>query len=434
MGLSARWSSLAQRRPLVVDVLPSIGLAALGLVGLRANSPLARLESDPPATWVSVAFVVALAVPLCWRRRLPLATLSAVTAVFLLFRWFEVPEYTASSIILFLALVDSGVFGRQPHATWARGAAIASLLCVLAWEVASVDLPADAPITVDDLRSRQAFAVITNLAFFAAGWAIGDLLRGRHEREAELRQRTAELEAERLENARRAVLEERVRIARELHDVVAHHVSVMGVQAGAARLVMSDRPADAVELLEAIESSSRDAVGELHRLLGFLRAGDEPSAGVPAEPQPGLGRIGRLVDQVQEAGLDVRVRIEAPDGAGGVVEGAVGGGGRPALAPGVDLSAYRIVQEALTNTLKHAGPARAEVVLRYEVERLEIEVCDDGRGGVAGDEHGRVNGVGLGICGMRERAELHGGSLEAGPRPGGGFGVVASLPLDGHWR
>jgi signal transduction histidine kinase len=208
------------------------------------------------------------------------------------------------------------------------------------------------------------------------------------------------------EDARRALFDERVRIARELHDVVAHHVSMMGVQAGAARVVLNRDPDKAKEALAMIETSSRQAVLELHTLLGFLRqAGDAEDPG----PQPGLGELEDLLGAMGGSELVVEVRVE----------------GEPCpLAPTVDASAFRIVQEALTNTVKHATASRVDVHLRYRPGTLEISIVDDGRaGGAVASSPG-----GLGLVGMRERVGLHGGQLTAGPVAGGGFRVHATLP------
>jgi signal transduction histidine kinase len=211
-----------------------------------------------------------------------------------------------------------------------------------------------------------------------------------------------------MENARRVLLDERVRIARELHDVVAHHVSLMGVQAGAARVVLGRDPAKAKHALASIESSSRQAVGELHRLLGFLRqAGDSDDLA----PQPGLGQLETLAAAMSDSQLTVDVRIQGQQ--------------RP-LSPTIDVSAYRIVQEALTNTLKHAGASRANVDLRYHPGDLEIEVTDNGHGNSG---RSSASGAGLGLVGMRERAGLHDGTLTAGPIAGGGYAVRVTLPV-----
>jgi signal transduction histidine kinase len=208
---------------------------------------------------------------------------------------------------------------------------------------------------------------------FAIGWLAGFALRERAAQADAAEQRAADAERGREENARRAVFEERVRIARELHDVVAHHVSMMGVQAGAARVVIDRDRVRAKESLTAIEVSSRQAVGELHRLLGFLRqAGDQDDLA----PRPGLGQLPRLAASMSESELAVAVSIE---------------GEERALPAMIGVSAYRIVQEALTNTLKHAAASRADVRVRYWPGELEVEIIDDGRGATAlvRDEPGR---------------------------------------------
>jgi signal transduction histidine kinase len=245
-------------------------------------------------------------------------------------------------------------------------------------------------------------------ALIVAMWALGSAMGSGRRRAAELLDRTLQLERQREENARRAVFDERVRIARELHDVVAHHVSVMGVQAGAARLVMERDPESATASLASIERASRQAVEELHRLLGFLRqAGDPDDLGA----RPGVGQLRTLAADMSGPDLTVEVGIEGEE--------------RP-LPPTVDVSAYRIVQEALTNTLKHAGATHAGVRIRYWPGEIEVEVVDDGRARPAATNGSRPGG--LGLVGMRERAALHGGRLEAGPRRGGGFAVRAKLP------
>jgi signal transduction histidine kinase len=254
-----------------------------------------------------------------------------------------------------------------------------------------------------DVRIEPADAIGVVIA--GAGLSLAAFaLERRARRAAELQQRAERLEREREQRERVAVAEERRRIARDLHDVVAHGVGVMTVQAGAARLLLDDDPGRAREPLLAVEQTGRQALGELRRLLGILRA-DEPEPAL--RPQPGLADLEGLLAQARDAGLPV----------GMVVEGA------PAPLPaGIDLAAYRIVQEALTNTRKHAGPARACVAVRYAPEALELEISDDGRAGANG-------GGGHGLVGMRERVALYGGRLDAGPRPEGGFSVRARLPL-----
>src|SRR6266545_4606242 len=258
---------------------------------------------------------------------------------------------------------------------------------------------------------RAAEAVFGGVVMFVA-WYVGRRLRLRGERAAQLlREQAAE--------ARRIVTEERTRIARELHDVVAHRVSLMTVQAGAAKAVAAEDPEGALQAMGAVEEAGRQALDELRHLLGVLRPETDLDG---LGPQPGLADLPRLAEQLRLAGVDVSLATDAPSA------------GLPAR---VDLFAYRIVQEALTNVLKHAGPgAHTEVRLRTGKSGIVIEVLDDGHGtaviprpGVA-DGGGGVRGHG--IVGMRERALLLGGTLDARPRPGGGFGVVAHLPTGGE--
>ena len=228
---------------------------------------------------------------------------------------------------------------------------------------------------------------------------------------ARLEQRTAELEQAREALARQAVTEERLRLARELHDVVAHAMSVIAVQSGVGAHVADSRPGEVGKALAAIEATSRAALTELRRLLGVLRQDGEPQASLT--PAPGLANLEGLLAEVAEAGLAVRLRVE----------------GAPSPLPaGVDLSAYRIVQEALTNVVKHAGPAHAQVTIRYRDQEVAVEVIDDGPGVAAVAADGR-RGTGHGLIGMVERVAAFGGDLEVGPRPGGGSGVAARLPL-----
>jgi signal transduction histidine kinase len=234
-----------------------------------------------------------------------------------------------------------------------------------------------------------------------AAWAVGRALSERGRRAAEL-----EVRADRLQREHEsAVAEERARIARELHDVIAHSVSVMTVQAGAARLLLDGDPERARDSLLSLENTGRQALADMRRLLGILRSDHERAA---LRPQPGIGDVPALVDQMRAAGLRADLSIE--------------GEPKP-LAPGVDLTAYRIVQEALTNALKHAAPAPARVAVRYARDTLAVEVVNDGplRG------NGRP---GHGLVGMRERVGLYGGTLTAGPTDEGGFRVHAELPVD----
>jgi signal transduction histidine kinase len=229
-------------------------------------------------------------------------------------------------------------------------------------------------------------------------WLAGISVRSRQEREAAV-------ERGRVDQALAAVSEERARIARELHDAVAHSIGIIVLQARGARRTLESDPASALTAIEAIEVTASDALTEMRGFVGLLRDDD---AGIDLSPPPSLRHIQTLAARVREAGMPVEVAIE----------------GTPVrLAAGLDASAYRIVQEALTNALAHAGPAKATVVIRYRIDRLELEIGDSGAGSA------RSAGEGHGLAGMRERVSLHDGRLEMGPRPDGGFIVRATLPM-----
>jgi signal transduction histidine kinase len=252
-------------------------------------------------------------------------------------------------------------------------------------------------------------------AIVAGSWFAGRTVRVRGQLAAELHEAAQRAEEARDEEALRAVAEERRRIAREMHDVIAHSVSVMVVQAGGARRILDRDPARAVQAAERIEETGRAALSEMRRLLGVLHPDDEEAAA--RAPQPTLASVGELVARAREAGLPVSLTVEGEE--------------RP-LAAGVDLAAYRVVQEALTNALKYAGHAETAVRVRWGAEALELEVVDHGPGpggqARAGGEHaGR--GTGHGLIGMRERVRVYGGELTTGGRRGGGFAVRARLPL-----
>ena len=247
------------------------------------------------------------------------------------------------------------------------------------------------------------FISLLLLCAWTAGFALSRKLAEGREAQA----RAAALEEEHGRRAEEAVQEERARIARELHDVVAHHVSVMTVQAGAVRRLLTPDQEREREALVSVEETGRKALTEMRRLLGVLKQEGEAPA---LAPQPGMRTLDTLLGQVREAGLPVELHTE----------------GEPVELPsGIDLSAYRIVQEALTNALKYAGPARAWVVVRYGAGDLELEVANDGA-----DSAVQADGGGHGLVGMRERVAVYGGELESGPRPGGGFAVRARLPIE----
>jgi signal transduction histidine kinase len=325
-----------------------------------------------------------MTLPLAWRRRAPLSVAAVVMGA-LVFESLAVgsaPTQDAPLVGWLLAIYS--VAAHSDRAGALAGGAL-SLGAGLVW------------MGIDDFF----FPVVV----FGGAWLAGRMVRQREVHAQVVEERSAALDRERVANARATAAEERARIARELHDVLSHSVSVMVVQAGAERMALGSDRAATGETLEAIERTGRQALIEMRRLLGMLRVGGEPPAHTP---QPTLAELDELVAQVREAGLPVELQVE----------------GEPAALPlGVAVSAYRIVQEALTNVLKHAGPARAQVIVRYAGRELELEIADDGRGSAA------VGGAGHGLVGMRERVALYGGDFDAGASNGGGFVVRARLPL-----
>jgi signal transduction histidine kinase len=293
-------------------------------------------------------------------------------------------------------------------ARWASRFALTISLCAatlaqIRWPAAEASLP-----------GKVAIAVFQTVPF-ALAWVLGDSMRTRRAYFEQLEERAARLEKEREAQAKVAVAAERARIARELHDVVAHNVSVMVVQADGAAYVLDAAPDQAKKALETISSTGRQALAEMRRLLGVLRTGEHQEVGEYV-PQPDVEQIDDLVEQCRSSGLPVDFKVE--------------GTPRP-LPSGVELTAYRIVQEALTNTRKHGGPnAGASVRLVYFDDGLGLLVEDDGKGAPHElYEEGGADGQGHGLIGMRERVGMVGGTLDAGPRPGGGFRISVLLPL-----
>jgi signal transduction histidine kinase len=341
----------------------------------------------------SAAGGLALSAAVAVRRRWPFgAVLGAVVAVIAQEALGgRVTQHTVGALLaLFLVLYAAGALLGERRAWLALGLGLAGVS-------ASVVVLAG---TFSDLWFGGIFLV-------GLPWAVGRIVRERSARERAYRERAERVDAGREQHALAAVWGERARIARELHDVIAHSVSVMVLQAGGARMVMGAEPGRAEVSLRSVERAGRDALAEMRRLLGVLGSGDDPQS---LAPQPGLRDIEDLIARTRSAGLATYLRVH----------------GEPVtISAALDLCAYRIVQEALTNAIKHAGPAHAEVHLRWGSDELELEVRDDGRG--SGDVNGASGGHG--IAGMRERAALYGGTLDAGPRPGRGFTVRAHLPL-----
>jgi signal transduction histidine kinase len=376
-------------RRIPLDALLLAALAAAGIGEALGDDTLTSSDRV-----VGVVATLASVLVLAHRRRAPVASFVGVCLVCaawvgVAYGWTQGPF--AGFLFLIVASFALGLHGRG-HAPFVAFGVLMGL-----------GMARDAYGLARGLE--KAGDVVPSYIFFAAAFLGGIVLHRRELLATLLGERAERAERERELRAREAVADERGRIARELHDVVAHDVSVMVVQAqGAARVLEGDQP-EVRQALTAIEATGREAVDEMRRLLGVLRRGDDELA---LAPQPSLAQLDVLVAGVREAGLPVELEVV---------------GDPVALPPGVDLSAYRIVQEALTNALKHAGPARARVVVRYEAEAVELEVADDGPGVSA------ANGTGHGLVGMRERVALYGGDLEAGQRHEGGWALRARLPL-----
>ncbi|HET8527946.1 MAG TPA: sensor histidine kinase [Gaiellaceae bacterium] len=344
-------------------------------------------DGTPGGTrWVEAVILALPAIALAWRRRSPTAAAVVVGGAAVLQVAAVAPYAPFLPLLLPLLLVNyaNAAYGR------ARGRIIG--LAAVTGGVAAVVgfIP----------QARTSSEALFSAVVVAGSWLVGDAVRQRQ-------RRVEVVEASRAEWARATVADERVRIARELHDVVAHSVSLMGVQAGAARMLLDEDVGKAREALASIETTARDSVAELQRLLGILRASDADEL----EPQPTLSDLAALADATRAAGLAVNLHTDSLP---------------PELGPGPSLAVYRIVQEALTNVVKHAQATQADVRVAVAGDALEVEVADDGRGVPLRRRHGH------GLIGMRERATLYGGTLEAGRRSDGGFTIRARFPLNGQ--
>ena len=376
----------------------SAGIGLLVLVLLAASLIEIWLPADPMARgwggprWTSTLIALASILPLLVMRRNPVWALAVAFAAGCGNILLTAPHQ--ASFEGFVALVVL-VYGAGAYLETARAV----------WTIAILDLAVVALgvslALFDDYDSLEYFPVPL---WFAMAWVVGRLMRSWRLRAEELEELAAELASERDIRAKAAVEAERMRIARELHDVVAHNVSVMTIQATAASRILANDPEAALDALASIERTGRETVAEMRILLGVLR---ERGADEPFAPQPGLAELDELAERVRSAGLPVEVVVE----------------GRPrTLAAGLDLAAYRIVQEALTNVLKHARGAQAGVTVRYTDTALELEVVDNGSGGGGG-------GAGNGLVGMQERVAMYGGQLEMGRRHEGGWVLRARLPV-----
>ncbi|MDK9499997.1 sensor histidine kinase [Streptomyces katrae] len=389
-----------RRHPTGVDSFWAVlffGISMMNVAGVEGQSTALRLATVP--------VVAALTAALALRRRwtVPMFWLTAGAGVCQLAIGQEI-QFCDVAMLVVLFTVAAADVPRWVSRVALAGGLLASPLYFLRF---GVDKSASGP--------EEFLFVLFMMVPFALAWVMGDSLRTRRAYYAQLVERNQRLEKEREAQAKVAVAAERARIARELHDVVAHNVSVMVVQADGAAYVMDVAPDQAKEALQTISGTGRQALAEMRRLLGVLRTG-EPQESEDYVPQPDVEQIEVLVEQVRAAGLTVDFEVE----------------GAPRRLPsGVELTAYRIVQEALTNTRKHGGPdARASVRLVYFDDGLGLLVEDDGRGAAHElYEDGGADGAGHGLIGMRERIGMVGGTLDAGPRPGGGFRISALLPL-----
>ncbi|WP_344448953.1 sensor histidine kinase [Actinocorallia aurantiaca] len=379
-----------RRHPRLVDLLWTLPLFAYALVFMPTSlgPAAAGLPPDP----FLLAMVFGLLTPLIWRRRWPRGVFAVIGLVSFA-QWLAGVDPHVANVSVLVALYT---VASRSTLRWALAAAAVSVF--------GFALPA-----FDGGQSFKSAlnAMATVTVFVVAILIFGIYLRTRRAYLQSLEERALQAEQERDTQVRMAMAAERARIARELHDVIAHNVSVMVVQADGAAYAIDTDVERARNALETISTTGRLALGEMRRLLGVLRESDDTGS---YTPQPGVGQLGELVEQVREAGLPLEFTVE---------------GEQKELPQGLQLSVFRIVQEALTNTLKHAGPgASASVRLRYEDGGVEIHVRDDGHGTAEAENDGK----GHGLAGMRERAALYGGTVRARPVPGGGFEVAVRLP------
>ncbi|MFC5929821.1 sensor histidine kinase [Cryobacterium melibiosiphilum] len=415
-----RPSTRGYRRDSVL-ALAMLGGTALSVTLTRA----AGVMSESP-WWQVAIWVVLMAGPLALRRRLPELVALVIALVFGVGAMFGVGDGFFASICLYLAIYAVGAWSHnQVLSRWVRLCIIAGMFIWLFWQLI---VQANQATAMPDL-SRDGFfspyaafgmlQVLINLLYFWAAYYFGDTAWQSAQRSAALAERTRELAAERERTAAQAVTLERVRIARELHDVVAHHVSVMGVQAGAARRILDRDPIAAAAALGVIEHSARSAIDELQTMLGTLRADDDQAGASQSPSTHTVDHLSDLADESRAGGVPTALSII----------------GDPRPVPGtIGQSIYRVVQESLTNTRKHAGRgASAEVRLRYETDAVEVEITDTGSGPRVTASSAlptpAASGCGLGQRGMRERVLAVNGQLHLGARPRGGYIVRARFPL-----
>ena len=387
------------------DALTALALALAGAL-VAVLTWTAQLQPFEQPMWMAVLFSVLIAVPLAWRRRHPVVAMVATSIAYAVGGELGAMELTVSQVVLFLPFYSVGAW--CANRTLAFRARLAAVIVMAVW-LASAGIrgfysPETGEYGVQAFFSLFTVQVLVNAAYFAAGWVFGDRSwQQAVEREA-LEHAQAEVRSQQAQLTEQAISLERLRIARELHDVVAHHVSAMGIQAGAARRVLERDPESAVGALRSVEDSARSAIAELGTIVGALRSTDESDA-----PMPTLRDLRNLINAAREHGP---VHLEIV--------------GEPREeSPAVELTAYRVIQEALTNVRKHAGTgAHADVRVRYLPGQLEVEISDDG----AASRSSRAPGLGVGQTGMAERVAAVGGTIEMGPKSRGGYLVRAAIP------
>ncbi|MFP5487633.1 MAG: sensor histidine kinase, partial [Acidimicrobiia bacterium] len=372
---------------LVVGVFSVAGYLAAERTGTQREQDVGGL-----------AIVIAISLLLTQRRRFPLTVMAATVPLEVTFWIANYPtNFDVFPILTLYAATAHSTLPRQR--VWAATAAAIAAYTIVA--LIGVIVPEE---------ELPAFAFLGIMVIFGTSAVVGELVHQRRERLDALEERAHRAESERELLARQAVLDERARIARDLHDVVAHAMSVMVVQAGAAERLVEQSPDRARQALVNIQDAGRQALADMRRMLGVLREEGRP---VELAPQPSMDEVHQIVQRCNESGVPTELHVD---------------GDRPDRAVGPEMTGYRVVQESLTNVIKHGGrPVRAVVRISYRDHTMRVEVTDDGAG-ASSDTLARATGHGL--VGMRERVELYGGTLHAGPRPGGGFRVAATIPLD----
>jgi len=393
LSAATRWSNT---HVLAADSLLALLIGALSLLGYLSAEATGSMRQQDLA---GAALIVGQTVALSTRRVAPLRCLGAVSVLTVTFWILDYPSsFDAFSLVAVYTAAAHG--GSDRRRVWRAVGGAVGLLTVIA--IAGVIAPSD---------ELPAAAVIGIAAIHLTAASAGQFAFDRRQRLTMLEERAVRAENERELTAHQAVIDERGRIARDLHDIVAHGMSVMVVQAGAAERLVDAQPERAIEALQQIQASGREALTDMRRLLGVLR---DEQHDPELTPQPTMADLDQVIRHCVDSGIPTALTVE---------------GARPPSAGGAEMTGYRIVQEALTNVIKHAGrPVRAAVKVTYAPQALRVEIIDDGKGTTIDELR---SNIGHGLIGMRERVESFSGTLHAGPRPGGGFRVSATIPLDG---